>query len=905
MVGTMIFQQNCWYSCDSTDVLQQLRSQIEGLDQAEAENRLKTYGLNTLGVAKQRGLIARFLVQFNNVLVYVLLAASVATALFQHWIDMGVILAVVIINAVIGAIQEGKAEKALNAIRQMLSLHAKVIRNNKQMTIAAESLVPGDIVLLSAGDKVPADIRLLSSKSLQIQEAILTGESMPVDKTIMPVATNASLGDRNCMAYSGTLVTYGKGMGIVVATGNKTEVGRISAMLEGVNTITTPMLQQLNTFSHWLTAIILIIAGFTFVFGSFVRGYSLDTMFMAAVGLAVAAIPEGLPAIITIALAIGVTRMAKRQAIIRHLPAVETLGSVNIICTDKTGTLTLNELVVQDIITTQHHIHVSGSGYNDIGNFYVGENSIALESSFDLQQVVQAAILCNDATLTQTDTGWHLQGNPVDGALLSLGLKAKKDISRQKESYPLIDFIPFASEHKFMASLHYNQADQAYVYVKGAPEKILTMCDLQNINGQTTAIDRDYWQNEIDRLATQGKRVIAIAMKPSASRQNSLQLNDVEQGLTLLALLGLLDSPRQEAVAAVAECQSAGICVKLITGDHVATASAIAKKLGIHHPEKVLNGNELDKLSSAELIQIVDDVNIYARTSPQHKLKLVQALQDKGNIVAMTGDGVNDAPALKSANVGIAMGKKGTEVAKETAEIVLTDDNFASIVAAVKEGRTVYDNLRKTILFILPTNGGETLAVMAAILLGWTLPITPVQILWVNMITSITLALSLAFEPAEKNVMTRPPRKANSAIFSPLLVWRVLFVSVLMLLGSFGLYLWARASLLPIDTARTVAVNALVIGEVAYLFNSREAIASALNWEGFFGNKIAVAAVIVVLFFQLLFTYLPWMHKLFGTTTINLSWWGYITLYGILQFLFIELEKALLRFYNTKEKKLA
>ncbi|OGT44231.1 MAG: carbonate dehydratase [Gammaproteobacteria bacterium RIFCSPHIGHO2_12_FULL_40_19] len=887
--------QPSWHAFTVPEVLKILNTQSDGLATDEAKNRLKTYGLNALKPPKRRGFIIRFFAQFNHVLIYVLIAAGVATAMLKHWIDMSVILGVIIINAVIGMIQEGKAERALDAIRHMLSLKATIIRDGMRMIAPSETLVPGDIVLLKSGDKVPADLRLLNSKNLQLQEALLTGESLPVEKSITPVALNAELGDRSCMAYSGTMVTYGKGIGVIVATGENTQVGRIGKMLAELPTITTPLLRQMNVFSRWLTIAILIIAAFTFLFGIYFRDYGINTMFMAAIGLAVAAIPEGLPAIITITLAIGVTRMTERHAIIRRLPAVETLGSVTVICTDKTGTLTMNELAVQDIVTVEHRFNVTGTGYGDTGDFRLDSIVIDPNNFNALKQIINAAILCNDAELIKKDKEWHLHGNPVDGALLSLGLKAKQDLYFEKQSYPLTDLIPFESEHKFMATLHHDHMGNGYLYVKGAPERILVMCTSQLSNNKVTPLDKNYWYKEIELLAAQGRRVLGIAMRLTTAEQKDLRFSDVESGLTMLALFGLLDPPRKEAITAVSECRSAGIRVKMITGDYGVTAKAIARELGFENYESVLNGHELDVLSVDELANIADQVDVYARTSPEHKSKLVEALQSKGHIVAMTGDGINDAPALKRADVGIAMGKKGTEAAKETAEIVLTDDNFASITYAIKEGRTVYNNLRKTILYILPTNGGETLAIMAAILLGWTLPITPVQILWINMITAITLSLSLAFEPAEKNVMRKPPRKADKPIFSPLLIWRIIFVSVLMLIGGFGLFLWARESQVVIDTARTITVNALVIGEIAYLFNSRQILGSTFNWEGFFGSIPVIVAIIAVLIFQILFTYLPWMQRLFGTNAIDPIYWLYIMVFGICLFLLVELEKGLIR----------
>lgn len=884
-----------WHAYTTEKTFTVFDTQLTGLNKEEALQRLNIYGENTLKSFKRPSLTMRFLAQFNHILIYVLLIAAGITALLKRGIDTGVILAVVFVNAIIGVIQERKAENALEAIRHMLSLKATVIRNGNRELVQSKILVPGDIVLLKSGDKVPADLRLVDSKNLQIQEAILTGESMPVEKSIESVSTDAELGDRTSMAYSGTFVTYGIGIGIVVATGENTEVGKIGAMLVEVSKLETPLLQTINRFSRWLTGIILVAASTAFLFGVLIRGYSMSEMLMAAVGLAVAAIPEGLPAIITITLALGVTRMAKRNAIIRSLPAVETLGSVTVICTDKTGTLTLNELTVQNIITAQHDYVVTGIGYGDQGHFQLDDKIIDPKENVDLRKAIQAALLCNDAELTQVNDVWQLHGNPVDGALLSLCLKAGIDLQLQKKSYPLTDLIPFESEYKFMATMHHDHAGNGYIYVKGAPERILDMSVMQMSEGKHIPVDKSYWRSKIESLSSEGKRVIAVGMCLTSEDHDELQFSDIENKLIIVAIFGLLDSPREEAIKAITECLSAGIQIKMITGDYAATAKSVAKQLGIKYPENVLTGYEIDKLNSNEFSKIVDKINIFARTSPEHKLQLVKILQAKNNIVAMTGDGVNDAPALKRADIGIAMGQKGTEVAKEAAEIVLTDDNFASIISTVKEGRTVYDNIVKTILFILPTDGGEGLILMTAILFGWTLPITPIQILWVNMITAVTLSLALAFEPAEKNIMHRPPRRPDASILSPLLIWRTIFVSLLLLLGGFGLFSFAQEAHASLETARTITVNVLVIGEIAYLLNTRKLFTSSFSLDGIFGSKPVMAAVLIVIIFQIIFTYVPWMQRVFETASLDLKQWLSILSFGIGIFILVEVEKFITR----------
>ncbi|MBE9553214.1 MAG: cation-transporting P-type ATPase [Proteobacteria bacterium] len=888
-----------WHGRSVEEVFEELDSSAAGLSPEEARNRLSVHGPNLLEPPKRRGPIPRFLAQFNNVLLYVLVGAAVVTALLGHWVDTGVIVGVVLINAIIGFIQEGKAEKALEAIRAMLSLQADARRGGRSVTVPAETLVPGDIVLLQSGDRVPADLRLLGTKSLQIQESALTGESEAVEKATEPVAQETELGDRASMAYAGTLVTYGKGTGIVVETADRTEIGRISSMLTEVQTLTTPLLRQMAVFSRWLTLVILVIAAATFVFGLLVHGYSLSDMFMAAVGLAVAAIPEGLPAVMTITLAIGVTRMARRNAIIRTLPAVETLGAVTVICSDKTGTLTYNELMVQTIVTARQLYMVTGSGYEPVGEFRIDDEPVTAGQYPDLAVAAQAAILCNDAELTESEGSWHLHGNPTDGALLTVGMKATLDVAFERRSQPRTDLIPFESVHKFMATLHHDHEGHGYIYVKGAPERILEMCALQRSNGEDVPLDTHYWLERIEALASRAQRVIAIAGRSTDPEHLNLRFNDVETGLTLIALFGLIDPPRKEAIEAVARCQNAGIQVKMITGDHATTARAIAARFGLGENHHVLTGKDLDALSEDDFRTVASEADVFARTTPEHKLRLVRALQATGHIVAMTGDGVNDAPALKRANIGIAMGRKGTEAAKEAAEMVLADDNFASIMHAVEEGRTVYDNLRKSILVLLPTSGGEALTILAAVLLAQELPITPVQILWVNMITAITLGLALAFEPAEAGVMKRPPRPPDAPILSAFFTWRIVYVSILLLAGTFGLFEWERSVGASLEAARTVAVNTLVAGEIVYLFNCRRITEKSWTRDGLFGSRPVLIAVALVVVFQLLFTYLPVMQILFHTTPIDLGAWSRIILFALCLFVLVELEKAATRRYRS------
>ncbi len=883
------------HAVDIDTALANVSSSLEGLSQRAAQQRLEKFGPNRLQSIKTQGPWARFLAQFRNVLIYVLLGASGVTALLGHWLDSGVILGVVIINAIIGFVQEGKAEKALEAICTMLSHHAMVKRDGKLISVPADQLVPGDVVYVQSGDKIPADLRLFKVRELRIDEAMLTGESIPVEKDVEAVAEHAVVGDRSCIAYSGTLVTYGQGRGVVVATGDNTEIGLISGMLRQVQTLTTPLLRQMATFARRLSAAIAAMAFVTFTYGLLVQNYSAGDMFLAAVSLAVAGIPEGLPAIMTIALAIGVQSMAKKNTIIRRLPAVETLGSVTVICSDKTGTLTCNEMTAQTVSTGGGVYHVSGVGYDPHGVFSRDGRDLLPEESALLLSVAQAALLCNDAALTKVAGQWRMQGDPTEGALLTMALKAGLEHKFCETQYPRTDTIPFESEHRFMASLHHDHAGHGYIYLKGAPERVLDMCALQRMPNEDVPIDRAYWEACMEAMATGGQRLLAIAFKPATVGQQSLAFGDVANGLTLLGIVGSIDPPRNEAIQAIQACQFAGIRVKMITGDHAITARAIGAQMGIGDGVTVINGAELETFDPARIREVVQTCDIFARVSPEQKLQLVTALQANGEIVAMTGDGVNDAPALKRADVGVAMGLKGTEVAREAAEMVLADDNFASIVYAVEEGRRVYDNLKKAILFILPTNGGEALIIIAAIAWGRSLPITPVQILWVNMITAVTLALTLAFEPPERDVMRHPPRHPREAILSGFIVWRIVFVSLILVVGTFGLFLWEREQGASIELARTVAVNTLVMFEIFYLFSARYLLASSLTYNGLMGNHYALYAVGLLIMMQLAFTYTGPMQTLFATTAMGFDAWLRVIVVASSVLFLVETEKLLRR----------
>jgi magnesium-transporting ATPase (P-type) len=890
-----------WHATDPATVLAELGADPEhGLSSSEAAARLTQHGPNQLPAAPGDTLLKRFLLQFHNVLIYILLAAAVGTALLGEWIDTGVIFGVVLINALIGVIQEGKAEKALDSIRAMLSPKAMVRRDGHKLTLDATLLVPGDIVLLKAGDRVPADLRLLESHSLRVDEALLTGESVPVEKITASVAENADLGDRFSLAFSGTLVTYGGGAGVITATGKSTEIGKVSGLLSEVQSVTTPLIRQMDQFGRWLSVAIVAVAAGTFAFGWLVRGFSPEDMFMAAVSLAVAAIPEGLPAIMTITLAIGVQRMARRNAIIRRLPAVETLGSVTIICSDKTGTLTKNEMTVQTVITADDTYRVEGAGYVPEGAFFIDNAKIDPRQDHPvLAELLRGALLCNESSLHRKEGHWTLEGEPTEGSLVALGMKAGLDPHGLNHSHPRMATIPFDSAHKFMATLH-RDGDRAFIVMKGAPEAVLAACTTQRTRSGDVPIDKLAWGSHMHETARLGQRLLAVATRAAERNQTALSADDVRSGLILLGVTGIIDPPRDEAITAVAECRDAGIHVKMITGDHAVTARTIGKTLGIGNGEEALSGHELETITDPELPSRAQQIDVFARATPEHKLRLVTALQAAGHVVAMTGDGVNDAPALKRADVGVAMGVKGTEAAKEASAMVLADDNFASIASAVEEGRAVYDNLKKAILFILPTNGGQGMTIVAAVLLGLTLPITPVQVLWVNMVIAVTLALALAFEPREPGLMKRPPRNPRTPLLTALLLWRIFFVSLLLVGGTFGHYLLIESQPgATIELARTAAINTLVIGQLFYLFNSRYILAPSWNWRGIFGSRPVLLAAAILLVLQALFTYAPPLQTLFHTVPLAPADWLRIFTFGLFVFLAVEIEKAILRRHNT------
>jgi magnesium-transporting ATPase (P-type) len=895
-ISTTGDEATAWHAVSAGDVVRRLNTNAaSGLDAAEAALRRTKYGPNRLPEGRKQGPSMRFLLQFNNVLVYVLLAAGFVKLMTSLWLDAAIILGVVMINALLGFIQEGKAEKALDSIRNMLSAEARAIRGGAVRLLPAEELVPGDVVLLESGDKIPADLRLVAVKNLRTEEAALTGESVPIDKTTEAVAENATVGDREGMAFSGTLVAAGRGTGVVVATGSRTELGLINQMMAAVSALETPLLRQIKKLGYKITAAVVVLTVAVFAYGRWVQGMDFLDIFRAVVSIAVSVIPEGLPALITVTLAIGVQRMAQRNAIIRRLPAVETLGSVSRICSDKTGTLTLMEMMVVSAITAESDYTVTGDGYAPEGEVRkdgerAGEDSV-------LKLMGQVALLCNDAEIRQEEGVWKVEGDPTEGALYPFGNKFGLERRTEQEAYPRVDAIPFESEHKFMATLHKDGRGAHRILVKGAPEVIFEHCDRQETrSGRPAPIVREHFMQASDRLASQGERVLALAwLENPGVNAGSLGPADLPKNLVLLGLIGLLDPPRKEAIDAVHECHTAGIRVTMITGDHKITAAAIGKMLGIGDGKSAVTGAEIEEMDTAMLQERVRNVDVFARASPEHKLRLVKVMQASGQVVAMTGDGVNDAPALKKADVGVAMGIKGTEVTKEAAAMVLADNNFASISAAVKEGRTVYNNIEKAILFMLPTNVAQALVIVAAILVGITAPITAPQILWVNMVTAVALGLVISFEPHELDVMRQRPRAINRPILDGFGLWRVAFVGVALLAFTLGAFFWMKSLSASDELARAVAVNALVIGQVFYLLNSRFKLDSSFSLNAHLGNKYLAVGIAAVVILQLLFTYAPPLQALFGTEPVPLATWVWLVLGGFAFFLVVEAEKLVLR----------
>ncbi|WP_074034515.1 cation-transporting P-type ATPase [Exiguobacterium sp. AT1b] len=871
-----------WHALEVDKVQSHVETNVEsGLSKQTVTNRQEEFGKNVLPEKEKTPEIIKFLRQFNDILVYVLLGAAVVTGFLGEYIDTIVIVLVVTVIGVVGYLQENKAEEALEGIKKLLETKATVIRDGKQSEIDSSDLVVGDILVLAAGDKVPADARVIQAEKFKVEESALTGEATTVEKKPDVVKEEAVLADRKNMVYSGTSVATGSAKAIVTAIGEGTELGQINASISEVQTVKTPLIRQTTKFGQTVSIAILIISVIIYAFGYFLRDYEPVELMLTTIGLAVAAIPEGLPAVISIILALGVRNMAEQKAIVRSLPSVETLGAVSVICTDKTGTLTKNEMTVKQIVTAKHDIEVSGSGYAPNGDLELNGQPFDLDDDESMIDLLTVGKTCNDAHLNEEDGEWVINGDPTEACLLTVAEKAERPIERLK----VISKIPFDSEYKYMATL-VEYKDERMIFVKGAPDRLFDMATTDGFN-------QEYWDEKRKEIADRGQRVLGAGLKRVDSSKQSIDHEDVEDGLTFLGLYGIVDPPRQEAIDAVAACRDAGIRIKMITGDHKDTAVAIAKELGME-VEGALEGRELTDMSDEEIKEASVHNDVFARTSPNDKLRLVKGLQENGLITSMTGDGVNDAPALKRADIGVAMGIKGTEVAKEASQMVLVDDNFKTIYNAVREGRRVYDNLKKTILFLLPTNGGQALLVAMSILLGAAAPLSPVQILWVNMVVAITLSLAIAFEPLEESTMKRPPRPANVPLLSRYYIFRVTFVSILIGGGS----LWINYMLGDFDYSteklQTITLNAIVMAQLFHLYNCRTELVPAFN-RRFFDNKIAFLVSGLLIALQLFITYVPFMHTLFGTAPLTWEDWIYPVAFGAVVFIIVEIEKAISR----------
>lgn len=896
-----------WHALDKDEAVKLLKSDSQkGISTEEAQERLQQFGTNVLSAKRGKGPLLRFLLQFHQPLVYILIAAVMVTGFLGEWVDAGVIFAVVFVNGIVGFLQESKALQALDALAKVMRSNARAVRNGKVQEIGADNLVPGDIVLLQSGEKVPADIRLIRAHELRVDESALTGESAPIEKKLDVLKEDVVLADRKNMAFASTLVTYGQCQGLVVRTGNQTEIGQISKLVSEAEKLATPLSRKISQFSRLLLYVIITLAVVTFFTGLY-RGHSVEETFIAAVALAVAAIPEGLPAAFTIILAIGVSRMAKRNAIIRKLPAVETLGSTTVVCSDKTGTLTVNKMTVQEIVAGGMRYNVSGVGYQPHGQFISSEGEPVTQISESLRQCLLAGLLCNDSVLAEEGGAWHVTGDPTEGALIVAARKAGLVEEQESDRLPRINSVPFESEYQYMATLHRTEGSNPnLLYIKGSVEAVLARCsDMLNAQGNQIPCDSERVLQDVHSLARDGMRVLAFAYLEIDNNVTDLTHSHISKGLTFLGIQGMIDPPRQAAIDAIRACYNADVKVKMITGDHAVTAAAIARQMdldgsGNAELPTVLTGKEIVTLSDQELSDRIEDVAVFARVTPKQKLRLVRALQELGHVIAMTGDGVNDAPALRQADLGVAMGLGGTEVAKEAADMVLTDDDFATIEAAVEEGRCVFDNLTKFIVWTLPTNMGEGLVVLWAILTGLTLPVLPIHILWVNMSTALLLGLMLAFERKEKNIMRRPPRNPKAPILTRPLVRRIVIVAAMVTIAAFTLFQWELNRSGHLDVARTVAVNVIVFVELFYLFNCRS-LNHSLFSLGLFSNRLLLGGVAGMIGLQLLFTYLPLANRLFHTAPISPFAWLLILGVGLSVFIVVSIEKWIQRsFFSSK-----
>jgi magnesium-transporting ATPase (P-type) len=870
-----------FYNIEAEKVAQNLRTDSElGLTEKEAGDRLKTYGPNALIEKKQSNLM-RFLKQFNNSIIYILILAAIATFVLKEYSDSIVIGMVVIINALIGYFQEVKASSAIDKIKQMLQVEATVIRDGRRIDVPAEDLVVGDVVFLEAGDNVPADLRIIDADNLKIQESVLTGEADSVLKDVKVLPDKTTLGDQVNMAFASTAVTNGSGLGIVVATGVNTELGQISSSVEDVKSKATPLMTEINGLGKYISYGIVIVAMLVGIYGFMTKIYSLPVLVIALITMIVGSLPEGLPASTSVVLAMGVSKMTKQNAIMKSLPSVETLGAVNVIATDKTGTLTKNEMTVEEVITKKGTYEITGTGYQPHGDIRFNGEIVNLDDHEDLKKLIITGHEANDTTLSKEAGTWIINGEPTDGAFLTL---ANKAFHQQVPEWIEIDKIPFDSDYRYIAELSQNTKGDRKILVKGSPDKILMMAAAGDPD-----FDMKYWYNKVSEIAQKGHRVVAVAYKDVPNDQATIDHQDMETDMRFLGIAGLIDPPREETILALQEMQSAGVKVKMITGDHPETASAIAEKLGLDDQIASITGTEINELDDEQLKNIIQDYNVFARTTPNDKLRIVKAYQANGLVTAMTGDGVNDAPALKRADIGIAMGIKGTDVAKESADMVLTDDNFVTLTKAIKEGRRVYDNIKKTIRFLLPTSFAEGLIVLLSILAQQELPLVPTQLLWINMVSAITIQFAFLFEPAEAGIMQRQPRPAGRSFLNKADVIQIIYVSILIAgLGMVG-FDWLISQGVSEMVASTVTVNVIVFGKIFYLFNIRTP--KPAFSKDIFRNLHAFWIIAVLIVLQLLLTYVPFMQSIFSTADMNWMQWLIPVIAGIIVLIVTEVDK--------------
>ncbi len=861
--------QPLWHTLSCEEVLGRLGSGSKGLTSVEAARRLAEHGPNELQRAEEISRWKIFLSQFKNVLIIILLIATALSAGLGHGTEAIAIFLIVLFSALTGYIQEHRAERALEALRRMAALHATVIRDGSEQEIPSREVVPGDVVLLAAGDKVPADGRLLEAVNLQVDEAALTGESHPVEKSTAALSNGTlAVGDRVNMVYSGTVVTYGRGRAVVVGTGADTEFGRVAELLKTVESAKTPLQEKLNRVGSILAQAALVLVALLALLGM-LRGKPPLEMFLFAVAMAVAVVPEALPAVVTIALAMGVQRMAKRNALIRRLPAVETLGSASVICTDKTGTLTKDEMTARSLYVDDRLIEVSGVGYEPVGNFLYEGKTIDPAADEVLLRLLRAAVLSSNAHLVhhEDDGRWSVKGDPTEGALVTMAAKAGLHKAELEEQYPRVHEVPFTSERKRMTTLHRGPAGMV-ACAKGAPEVILSSCSFVATRKGAARLDRARRERILSQaaaMAHQAMRVLAVAWKPDAGVETA------EQEMTFLGLVGMIDPPRPEAKDALDRCRQAGIRVVMVTGDHPVTAQAVAKELGLTHSGVTVTGSQVDAMTDEELEQRVTEIDVYARVSPNHKLRVVTALQKRGHVVAVTGDGVNDAPALKKADIGVAMGITGTDVSKEAAAMTLTDDNFASIVAAIEEGRGIFDNIKKFLMYLLSSNVGEIGLMAGALLAGLPLPLTAVQILFVNLATDGFPALALAADPKAPDIMRRTPRRPRAGIFIRPVVFLIAVAGLWSMLINLGLFYLALHSGRSLQEAMTMAFISLVGIQFFKAYNFRSDRHSGLQRP--FANKWLNITIVVELLLLVALVYVPFAQRAFGTYALSLRDW--------------------------------